>query len=311
MTPIFKLLANGKDVTKSINLNSSKIEFNDEAGVVSDDISLTIEGTFKKPKYEDELKLWIGTKEKGLFYCGLFMVQSSKNNNDTSIDITATAADFSKSLKRKRNLSYESVSIKQIVQKVATRHKLEVVSDFEDINIDHIEQTSESDLHFLKRIAKDYNALFAVKNNKIVFKKKMKNAKKSENLPRYTLIKDEFSGVSIENTNKTLYSSCKAVWRDTKDNKQHSITVGSGEPVKIIKDSFENVADAKIKAEATLQKANAGTKSGSINSYGFELYAGGILDLQGTAQDDGEYDIISSHHTLDSSGWNMSVEIEN
>jgi len=311
MTPIFKLEANGKDVTKSINLNSSKIEFNDEAGVVSDDISLTIEGSFKKPKYEDELKLWIGTKEKGLFYCGLFMVQSSKNKNDMSIDITATAADFSKSLKRKRNLSYESISIKQMVQQIASRHKLEVVSDFEDISIEHIEQTHESDLHFLRRIAKDYNALFAVKNNKIIFKKKIKDSKKSEDLPRYTLIKDESTDVNIENVNKTLYNSCKAMWRDTKDNKQHSITVGSGEPLKTIKDSFENAADARVKAEAALQKANAGTKNGTITSYGFEIYAGGILDLQKTAQDDGEYNIISVHHTLDSSGWNISIEVEN
>ena len=311
MTPIFKLEANGKDVTKSINLNSSKIEFNDEAGIVSDDISLTIEGSFRKPKYEDELKLWIGTREKGLFYCGLFSVQSSKNKNDTSIEISATATNFSKSLKRKRNRSYEKISIKQIVQEVAKRHQLEVVSDFDDVYLVHIEQTHESDLHFFKRMAQDYHALFSIKNNKIIFKKKIKNSKKSEDLPRYTLVKNEFTNINIENVNKTLYSSCKAMWRDTKENKQNSITVGSGEPVKIIKDSFENAADAKIKAEASLNKANAGTKNGSINSYGFEIYAGGVLDLQGTVQDDDEYNIQSVHHTLDGSGWNISIEVEN
>jgi phage protein D len=311
MTPIFKLEANSKDVTKNINLNSSKIEFNDEAGVLSDDISLTIEGSFEKPKYEDELKLWIGTQANGLYYCGLFMVQSSKNKNDMTLDITATAANFSNSLKRKRSLSYENLTIKQMVEQIAFKHKLGAVSDFQDISVEHLEQTHESDLHFLTRIAKSYNALFAIKNNKIIFKKKIKNSKKSEDLPRFTLVKNEGTYINIENVNKTLFNSCKAMWRDTKDNKQHSITVGSGEPLKTIKDSFENASDAKLKADAALQISNAGTKTGSISSYGFEIYAGGILDLKGTVQDDGDYHITSVHHTIDSNGWNMTIEIQN
>jgi hypothetical protein len=71
------------------------------------------------------------------------------------------------------------------------------------------------------------------------------------------------------------------------------------------------MADAKIKAQAALQKANAGTKTGTIGSYGFEIYAGGILDLSGTYEDDGEYNIKSVHHTLDDSGWNLTIDIEN
>lgn len=313
MKPIFKLVANNKDITDNINLNSSSITFKDEAGDLSDEISLTIEGSFKKPKYEDELKLWLGTQENGLFFCGVFKVQSStyKKGNTNCIEVKATATDFSKNLKIKRSLSYESISVKKIVQMIALRHELEVVSDFEDIFVLHVEQTSESDLHFLKRLADEYHALFSIKNQKIVFKKKIKDNKKSTSLPRFTLEVNENSTISIQNINKTLYNSCKAIWRDTKENKQKSIIVGNGEPIKVIKNSFENEADAILKATASLQKANAGTKLGSISSYGFEIYAGGVLDLKGTIEDDGEYHIESAHHKLDSNGWNMDIEIEN
>ena len=200
--------------------------------------------------------------------------------------ITATGADFSKNLKVKRSLSYENVSIKKIVEIVASRHNLEVSSDFDDIYVVHLEQTNESDLHFLKRLAQEDNAIFSIKNNTVIFKKKIKNNKKSKDLPRFSLDEDECENVSIENTNKTLYNSCKAIWRDTKENIQKSITVGSGEPIKVIKDSYENVAQAKLKARAALEKANAGLKSGSIACYGFEIYAGGILDLTGTYDDE-------------------------
>jgi hypothetical protein len=294
-------------------LDASSITFKDEAGEISDEITLKIEGNFKKPKYEDELKLWIGTKEQGLFYCGLFKVQSSKSSsgNGNSIEVRATAADFTKNLKVKRSLSYEQSSIKKIVELIATRNELEVSSDFEDIFILHLEQTNESDLHFLKRIAAQYNAIFAVKNNKLVFKKRIKDGEKNKDLPRFDLVVDEQTEVHIEQANKTLYNSCTATWRDTKENTQKSITVGSGEPIKTIKDSFESVADAKLKAAATLQKANRGTKFGTIQSAGFELYAGGVLNLTKTLEDDGEYEIKSANHTLDGSGWNVSIEIEN
>jgi len=313
ITPEFTLIANGTDVTSKINLDASKISFEDEAGTVADEIRLVIEGSFKKPKYEDELRLYIGTKEKGQFFCGVFKVQTStyKKGAQNCMEITATAVDFSKSIKVKRNRSYENVSVKKIVELIAKRSECEVSSDFDDIYVIHEEQTSESDLHFLKRLASSYNALFSLKNNKLVFKKRMKDGKKSDALPRFPLELDELTSVSIENTNKTLYNSCKAIWRDTKDNEQKSVIVGSEQPMKVIKDSFESKADAKTKAQAALDKANAGTKVGDISCAGFTIYAGGILDLSGTFEDDGEYEIKSVNHTLDSNGWNMQIKIEN
>ncbi|MDY0320433.1 MAG: contractile injection system protein, VgrG/Pvc8 family [Arcobacteraceae bacterium] len=313
MTPIFKLVANNQDVTDKINKNSSRITFSDEAGDVSDEIGLVIEGTWKKPKYEDELKLWIGTKEQGLFYCGLFKVQTSKakKGSQNQIEITATAADFSKNLKVKRSNTYEQTSIKKIAEIIAARNELELSSDFDDMYILHLEQTNESDLHFLKRIALDYNALFSIKNNKLIFKKRIKENQKSDSLPRFSLAVDEFTEIEIENINKTLYNSCKAIYRDTKDNTQKSVTVGNAEPLYVIKDAFENEADAKAKAQAALQIANRGTKVGLITCTGFEIYAGGILNITGTLEDDGEYEIKSVNHTLDENGWNITIDVEN
>lgn len=145
----------------------------------------------------------------------------------------------------------------------------------------------------------------------MIFQKKIKGNKKSKDLPRFSLSVDDSIDIDIESTNKMSYNSCKAIWRDTKDNVQKSTTVGSGEPIKIIKDSFESLSDAKIKAQACLEKANAGTKAGTISSDGFVLYAGAVLNLFGTYEDDGEYEIKKAHHVLDESGWKVSIEIEN
>jgi len=313
MKPIFKVVANNEDVTEMINLNSSKIEFKDEEGELSDEITLEFVGEYKKPKKDDEIKLWLGSEEEELFYCGLFLVNNSKykRNDKTTIEVIATAANFSKGLKVKRNRTYENVSIRKVASIIAIKHELDLKCDYEDIYIDNLQQTNESDLSFLKRIAEQYNAIFSIKNNTLTFLKKIKDNKKSKDLPRFKLVVDEQTSVEIENTNKDMYNSCKAIWRDTKDNKEKSIIVGDGEPTKIIKDSFESMADAKVKAQAVLQKANSKTKVGTISCTGFAIYAGGILELSGTLEDDGDYHIKNVHHIQDENGWNMTIQIEN
>lgn len=313
MKPIFKLEVNSVDVTKMINLNSSKISFKDEAGMISDEISLQIEGIFKRPKFEDSIKLWLGTEEQELMYCGEFKIQtlSVTQGQSNSMNITATAADFNEKFKVKRSQSYENVSLKQIASIIATRNNLPIVSDLDDIYVLHTEQTNESDLSFLRRLSLDFDTLFSIKNQTLIFKKKKDNNGKSKNIAVYDLPLSEMSSLKITPSNKTKYQSCKAVWRDTKNNEKKSIVIGKGDPQLVIQDLYENESEAKQKADAKFEQAKEGLKTGQISTYGFHVYAGGILNLTGTFEDDGEYWIKNVQHTLDSSGWNISMEISN
>ena len=309
MTPIFKIEANGANVTAQLQKDLSSISFSDEDGNQSDEITLKVAGSFKRPSYQDEIRLWLGYEEMTLFYCGLFLVQTTERDS-FGLTITATGADFSQTLKQKRDTSYEQLSLKAIAQMVAKRNNLQLKSDYDDLQITHLSRTNEADLQFMKRLATDYNGLFSIKNNTLVFMKRTKESKKSDALPVFYIDKKECSNIRIKHANKTLYNACTARWHDTKENAVKSITAGQGDPVLQMEGQFKTPAEAKIKAEAKLASANRGTKSGSINMYGREIYAGGILKLSGVGEDDGEYSIKSVNHTF-SSGWSMSVEIEN
>ena len=309
MTPLFKIEANGNDVTAQLQKDISSISFSDEDGNQSDEITLKVAGNFARPKYQDEIKLWLGYEEVGLFYCGVFKVQSTERDK-YSLSISATGADFSSALKQKRDTSYEKVSLKDVAQIVASRHELKLKSDFEDMFMPHLSQTNESDLHMMKRLAKDYNGIFSIKNGTLVFLKRIKENMASDKLPVFEIDVDECDSYSIKHSDKTIYGACEASWHDTKENKTQSITVGNCTPVLKLKGNFKTPAEAKAKAEAKLQSANRGSKSGSISMYGKEIYAGGVLKLTGAGEDDGEYSIKSVNHTYDS-GWQMSIEIEN
>lgn len=313
LEPIFEMHANGADVTQQLMKNNATIQFKDEDGSVSDELTIKVYGDFARPKYQDELKLWLGYKESGLFYCGTFKVQTTERLDGYLLNITATGADFSESLKQKKNKSFENMSIKEICKMISAEHGLSLKSDFEDIFIIHQAQNNESDLHFLKRLAGEFNAIFSIKNNTLVFLKKKKDGQKSDELPEITVDAKKVSNLSIKHSNKLLYNSCKAVWHDTKQNKVKEIIAGSGSPQLLLEGRFKNEAEAKIKATAKLEKANQGIKSGSFKSAGLQVYAGSKLNLINTigGEDDESFSIKSVNHSFNESGWTTSVEFEN
>lgn len=306
--PNFKITANGNDITKILKENQVSISFKDEANSKADELTLTVIDGFARPKYEDELELYLGYDNE-LSFCGSFKVQSTTRTKNNTLSISATGVDFSNSLKEKRDITYEHISVKDICSQIAKRNNLELKSDYDDIIFQSLAQSNESDLHFLNRLAKEMNSIFNIKNNTLIFTKKIKENKKNEELPAYLISADECTSLSIKHSNKTLYKSCKSIWHDTKENKTKTVIAGSGEPSLLNKSTFKNEAEALIKATAKLEKANQGIVSGSLAKDGEIIFAGGKLNLIDTFEDDGEYQIKSVSHEF-SDSWEIKLEFE-
>lgn len=309
--PAFRLLANNIDVTETLQKELISLEFKDEENNKADELTIKVGGKFARPQYKDELKLYLGYNDD-LIYCGLFAVQTTTRYDNNVLAISATSVNFSTTLKEKRDMTYEKISIKDICKQIADRNNLKLKSDFDNIYISSLAQNNESDLHFLNRLAREYNAIFNIKNDTLIFTHKIKNSQKNQDLPSYIISATEASQLQIKHSNKTLYKTCKSIWHDTKENKTKEATVGTGDPTLIIRGSFKNEADAKAKAQAALERATQGLISGSLTISGNVIFAGGNLKLIDTLEDDGEYHIKSVHHTFTkSNGWITKIEFEN
>ena len=309
--PNFTLTANDKDVTQDLKENLISISFTDEVNEQADDITIRVTGQFARPSYEDELKLWLGY-DTDLDFVGSFIVQTTTRVNNNVLDISATGVNFSNELKEKRDITYEKVSLKDICSQIAKRNDLKLNSDFNDKFVPSQAQTNESDLHFLNRMAKEYNAIFNIKNNTLIFTKKIIDKKKNEALPIYTISANDCNNQTpkIKHSNRTLYKSCKSIWHDTKENIAKEITVGVGKPCLVNKGSFKNEAEARDKASARLERANQGIITGNIEIDGAIIFAGGRLNLTDTLEDDGEYQIKTVQHTFNNSGWIINIQFE-
>lgn len=307
--PAFILESNGNDVTAAIQKNLISLSFHDEVNEKADELNIKVAGEFARPAYLDELKLYLGYDDQ-YTYMGSFLVQTTTRDKKHVLSISATGVNFTNTLKEKRDLTYEKISVKDICKQVAARSGIKLKSDFDEVYVVSQAQSNESDLHFLNRLAKEYNAIFNIKNDTLIFTQKIKDEKKNDDLPGYTINANNCGSYSIKHSNKTLYKSCKSTWHDTKENKTQSITVGSGEPVLMNKGNFKNAAEAKAKAAAKLQRANQGLVSGSLSIEGAAIFAGGKLNLVNTLEDDGEYQIKTVEHTFDQNGWMININFE-
>ena len=303
ITPDFKVEVNGKDVTANVKKHLVSLSLKDESGDATDELTLNFDNLFKRPKYKDKIKVWLGYRT-GLYYCGSFLVQTTEKNQN-SLRVRATSTNFTTEIKKKRNRSYENISLCDLIKKIADRNGLKYRCNFNDVFFKHLAQTDESDLNLLNRIAKMYNATFNIKNDTIIFVKKQSE---SDNLPIFEIDRKDVSSYSIKYANKTLYNSVKAVYHDTKENKVKEVVFGSGEPQYVLQDSFKDENEALKRAEGILNFLNSGIVRGNLTIDGMNIIAGAKLKLTGFEEDDGEYSIKKVTHSLNGSGYVVMVE---
>jgi len=311
--PSYKLIVNGKDVTTSLKKYILGIEYTDAKDNEADGFKIRFHGeNFAPPEYKDILKVWLGF-EGNLWYIGSFSVLKSRLEHRTKvISITGTPVNFSTQIKEKRTQSYENVSLDQVLQKIAKRNDLSVKNSFYDLMFLHLSQDDQSDLDFMRKVASDIGATFAIKNDTILFRPKKGGDKESE-LPTFTIDADLTDNLYLEMLDKTLYNSGVASWQSTKENKVLSVSVGSGSPALNVRGSFQSEAEAMVKLKAELNKKNKGTVRGGFDYEGMNIVAGGKLTIKNlpNAKWGNGFDVQQVKHTWGDNGYTINVEFEN
>jgi len=281
-----------------INLFSkiASLEIIDEDGTKSDRLTLKVDNSFLRPKYKDEIKVYINYKFYGLYS----VVETIKD--EKFLTIKADSINFNESLKEKKSRSFEKMKLCSLIEKIAKEHNLKAKCNYKHF-IKHIAQDNESDINLLNRLAKEHNCICNIKNNTILFL----NKSDTKDLPVFIVSLSECESYSIKHSAKPLYKSAVAKYHDTKHNKIKKVKVGSGSPEFVFVESFKSEAEARVKAENYLKMLEQNTITGRLSIYGQEIRAGGVLELTGVNEDAGEYKITKVTHKI---GNKYIVEVE-
>lgn len=64
----FRIQINRKDKTQALRSALQSLTFKDADGTQSDELTLQLIGDFPRPRYQDQIELWIGYEGKALMF---------------------------------------------------------------------------------------------------------------------------------------------------------------------------------------------------------------------------------------------------
>lgn len=174
-TPMAEITVNGKPVASIFNERLISVTVVDNEGVTSDTVSCELnDGSpfIKIPQQGDLIGVRLGYKETGLVDFGTFTADDPEVRCfPFGITIKGKGANVRGKAKQKRSRHWDGKSVKEIIEQVASENGLTPAIDDEiGAHIyQWVAQEDESDLHLVERLARRHDALFAIKDQRLVF----------------------------------------------------------------------------------------------------------------------------------------------
>lgn len=319
MTPDFELVANSNYASDVLRDRLLSLRVTDEADIKSDTIEIKLDdrdNLIEWPEFGDEIECFLGYKGEPLSRVGVFIVDElSHSGPPYSLSIRANATDMRSEFKQHKVRSWDNVTIQNIVDVIASEHGLipKVSVDLSSIVLIHEDQTSESDFHFLTRLAREFDGVVKPTNGYLLFVNKGESKSVSGKLIAPVNVDiSQIISYRMNQAERGKFTSVRAYQQDTSEAQLVEVFVGEGTPTYTINNPLPTLEEATLKATAKLKALSRGTASLSFSVRGnTEFHADEKVVVSGIRSlVDGEWVITSVSHSFDSSGFITSVEAE-
>jgi hypothetical protein len=339
MQPAFRILAAGQDITAAIRDRLIEITITDEAGIQSDALSLTLDDRRREsgalaelPRVGTVLTVSIGYAETGLVALGKYIIDEVEiRSPPATLTVSGKAADMVGPFRSPKTRSWDETTLGKLVETIAGEHRYTPKIDPElgRIAIAHLDQTEESDMALLTRLAGKHDATAKPVDGFMVLARQ--GATKSVSgrvLPTITLSASDLaewryrhsarkpggSGATKDaNTQQppaTATGGTKAYWWDFEKGERKEVTTGKP-PYEELR--YVHASEAEAKA-ATATKKNKGERAQGELSFSLpgnpNLAAEGRLSIHLRPGIPLEWRIKRVEHRLGSQGYTCQVDCE-
>jgi len=341
--PAFNILIGGRTLGV-LDEKLISLELTDNRGFNADELTISVddsEGVIELPPRGAELSVSLGWQGEPLIYKGIYIVDEvSHAGPPDRIEITARSADFRDEFNVKREVSWHDVTVERIVSAIAHRYKLTpVISEqLMGAEIDHADQTQESDMSFLTRMADILGAIATVKNGSLLFILPGGGVSASgKALPDFAITRESGDRHAFRIADRDAYTGVQAYWLDLDFGKKKKVTVrkrqkttdekkprsssregdylaGEDGNVFVLRTTYSSELAAQRAAAAKWQQLQRGAAEFNLTlAYGrADLYP----EMHGTvtgfkaAIDQQDWIISKVGHTIDDTGFKTRLELE-
>ncbi len=237
------------------------ITISDQAGIQSDSCTIRLDDRdylLATPPTGHRIAVALGYEETGVVNLGMFEIDEVRfsESQAKTMEITARAQYHeNSSIKAPKTQAWDEQTLGDIVGAIAGRngYSADVDGMLAPIWYDHIDQAEESDIHFVSRLAEQYDAYCKLSDGKLMLKPR------GTTNGSLTVVNNKSISISGTANRRNKYKSVKAFWHDPNAARRKSEVAGSGEPQYEIRHTFESKQKAKYSANAKLQQFERGT----------------------------------------------------
>ena len=320
--PTYCLKIGERDVTPAVDARLISLTLTECRGDEVDQLDLTLsdhDGALEIPGKGRELQLAIGWAGTDLVDKGTFIVDEAEHSGaPDQITIRARSAEMHQSLRTRVERSFHDTTLGAILQQTAARHQLAARIDttLGARPIEHIDQTNESDLNFVTRLAKLHDAVATIKRGRLLFLPIVgTQTSTGESLPVIEITRADGDNHRYHTSDRDAYSGVRAYWHDPKRAKRRGVLVGLSGNAKRLKESFANEADARAAAQAEWRRVQRGAATFELNmALGQPLLTPQTpVKVSGWKRDIDDTDWLSikvRHDITPSGGFTTRVELE-
>ena len=263
--PDYTLVVDGRDITARVDPRLISLTLTEARGEEADQLDLELsdhDGALAIPPKSAIIELAIGWAGQALVQKGAFVVDEVEHTGaPDKLSIKARSADMRKEMRVRSEVSWHDTTIGAIVNTIAGRHQLtpRVDGRLAGVQVQHIDQTHESDLHFLNRLARQHDAVATVKNKHLLFLP-INGTKTStgNELPTATITRADGDQHRYHSADRNAYTGVRAHWHDAGKAEKRSVLAGTSEREKKLKDTYATEADALAAAKAEQQRVERG-----------------------------------------------------
>jgi phage protein D len=323
-TPKTIIVYEGKDITLAISPALIEISYTDNMEGESDSVEMTLEDTERRwqnqwyPSHGDVVNVQLGYLDSPLLPCGDFEVDEIElEGPPDTIRIKALAAGIKRSVRTRNGRAFDQTTLEAIAKQVAERNKLTLDGTIETVNIARVTQVYETDLTFLKRVAEEYGYSFSIRGSKLTFFKRadLKKAAPTLTIHRQSVssfrFHDKVHGVAAQGTASYFDPKTKEVKTATVEDPTAEGNAHSADELKL-NVRAEDEQQAKLKADAALDKSNEDQTGGSLTLPGeVRLMSGVNVTLVGFGKMSGKYTVTQARHRISrNSGYGTEVDLK-
>lgn len=329
--PAYRLVYNRKDITHDVSVYVTSVSYTDRLSGESDEIQVDLEdseGRWRDAWYPgkgDTLTLQMGYAGEPLRECGTFSIDEIElSGPPDSVSLRGLATSVTVAMRTKVSRGFENTTLAAIAQRIAGKHRLQLQGQIEPLTLDRVTQYDETDLAFLKRLARDYGYLVKVTHTHVIFSSldKLRDAP-----PTFTFTRPDISRYSLRDTINRIYKGAKHRSQNSRTKQVVTYQADGGESTTTVSTATRgkntsadtltlsgrsgNQGTASRRTRAALNLKNQYQKVATLSMAGnIRLRAGHNVTLTGFGASDGKWLTGSVRHSMTrSGGYTMDVEV--